>query len=48
MIAFLATVICLLAFYSGYVSGQHGWWWVAFSLLIIYGGVYKIINAGKK
>lgn len=44
MIAAIATIICLLIFYAGYVSGQHGWPWTAFGVVIIYGGVYKIIN----
>ena len=43
-VALLATIVCLLAYYSGYVSGGNGWWWTAFGLLIIYGGVYRIIN----
>ena len=46
MIAFVFTLITLLAFWSGYVSGGHGWWWVAFGCLIIYGGVYKFVDAG--
>lgn len=44
MVAALATIICLLAYYSGYISGGHGWWWTAFGLIIIYGGVYKLID----
>lgn len=46
LVAILASLICLLAFYSGYVAGPYGWWWVGFSVLIIYGGVYRLINAG--
>ncbi len=46
MIAILATLICLMAYYSGYVSGKFGWWWTVFGILIIYGAVYKIINTG--
>ena len=44
IIAAVATIIVLVAYYSGYVSGQYGWWWTAFGALIIYGGIYKIIN----
>lgn len=44
LVALSATIVCLLAFYSGYVSGKMGWWWTAFGLAIIYGGVYKLIN----
>ncbi|MBI2443918.1 MAG: hypothetical protein HYV42_01585 [Candidatus Magasanikbacteria bacterium] len=46
LVSLLATVICFLAFYSGYLAGGRQWWWVGFSVLIVYGGVYKIINAG--
>jgi hypothetical protein len=45
LVAFLSTLVAALAYYSGYVSGEHGWWWTAFSLAIVYGGVYKIIDA---
>ena len=44
VVAFLGTLVTLLAYFSGYVSGQYGWWWTAFGLLIIYGGIYKIID----
>ncbi|MCX6779748.1 MAG: hypothetical protein NT034_01030 [Candidatus Magasanikbacteria bacterium] len=45
LVAFLATAVATLAYISGYASGTHGWWWTAFGLAIIYGGVYKIIDA---
>lgn len=44
LVAILATIICLMAYYSGYVSGIFGWWWTVFAMLIIYGGVYKIMD----
>ncbi|MFH1291645.1 MAG: hypothetical protein ABIH87_00390 [bacterium] len=44
LVAVIATIICLMAYYSGYVSGTFGWWWTVFAMLIIYGGVYKIID----
>lgn len=44
LVAILATLICLAAYYSGYVSGMFGWWWTVFAILIIYGGIYKIID----
>ncbi|MFH1789478.1 MAG: hypothetical protein ABH832_00155 [bacterium] len=44
LVAMLATLICLLAYYSGYVSGLFGWWWTVFAVLIIYAAVYKIID----
>ncbi len=45
LVAFLATAVAGLAFISGYASGLHGWWWTAFGLAVVYGGVYKIIDA---
>lgn len=44
LVAIIATIICMFAYYSGYVSGTLGWWWTVFGLLIVYGGVYRIIN----
>lgn len=46
IIAAVATLVVLLGFCAGYVSGQYGWWWTGFALVIIYGAVYKIIDAG--
>ena len=46
LVSALAMVICLLAFFSGYVSGEHGWWWVAAGCFVIYGMVYKVIDVG--
>lgn len=45
-IAATATLVCLLAFVAGYFSGENGWWWTGFALLIIYGSVYKIVDMG--
>ncbi len=44
MVAFIAASICLMAYVSGYFSGQYGWWWTAGGILIVYGGVYRIID----
>lgn len=44
LVAIIATIICLLAYYSGYVSGMFGWWWSVFTMLIFYALVYKIID----
>lgn len=43
-IALTATVICILAYYAGYVSSPHGWWWTSLGVLIVYGGVYKLVD----
>ncbi len=44
LVAIIATLICVLAWFAGYVSGQHGWIWTVLGALIVYGGVYKIID----
>lgn len=44
MIAFLATIVAGFAYWAGYISGGQGWWWTAFGLVIIYGGIYNIID----
>lgn len=44
LIALAATLVCALAFYAGYISGGHGWWWTIFSVIIVYGGVYHLVN----
>lgn len=43
-VAFLATLICVLAYYSGWISSKFGWWWTIFGVLIIYGGIYRILK----
>ena len=43
-IALLATIVCILAYYAGYISSQHGLWWTVFAIAIIYGGVYKLVD----
>lgn len=45
LVAALITTICVLAYFAGYFSGPLGWWWTVFAVLIIYGMVYKIIDA---
>jgi len=44
LVALACTIVCALAFYAGYVSGQYGLWWAVFSLVIIYGGVFNLVN----
>ncbi len=46
VIAALATVVSLLAYTAGYFSGEYGWWWTVFAVLIVYGSVYKIVDVG--
>lgn len=44
MVAAIGTIICLFAYLAGYYSAPHGWWWTAFAVFIIYGGIYRIVN----
>lgn len=45
LIAFLGTAVCVLVFWAGYVSGQNGMWFSALGLVVIYGIIYKLIEA---
>ncbi len=44
IVAFCATLICVMAYYSGWVSSQSGWWWTVFGMFIIYGGIFSILK----
>lgn len=44
LVSALLTIVCLLAFFGGYISGVLGIWWTGFIVLVVYGGVYKIID----
>lgn len=46
LVAALATIICALAYFSGYFSGQSGWWWTVFGVFVIYGTIFKILDMG--
>ncbi|MDD2758227.1 MAG: hypothetical protein PHD72_02525 [Patescibacteria group bacterium] len=43
-VAFLIAGIALVAFIAGYFSGQFGWWWIGFAVLIVYGGVHSALK----
>lgn len=45
LVAFIATLVAALAYFAGYISGGYGWWWTVFALVIVYGIVYKVVNA---
>lgn len=45
-VAFVGVLIGCLIFFAGYVAGGYGWWWVSFGLIVIYGIIYKVIDAG--
>lgn len=46
LVAFMVTFVAGLAYFAGYVSGGFGWWWTVFAVLIVYGIVYSLIEAG--
>jgi len=43
-VALIATIICVMAYYSGYISHMFDLWWTVFGMLIVYGGIYKILD----
>lgn len=45
LITLLATLLFILIFFVGYNAGMNGWWWVAFTLPILYFIIYKLIDA---
>lgn len=44
LVAACATAICVLAYFSGWISGQFGWWWTIFAMLVVYGGIISILK----
>lgn len=44
--AIVATLVSAMAFFGGYIAGQYGWWWGAFGLIVVYGAIYKFVDAG--
>ena len=44
LIALCGTVVALLAYIAGYQSGQEGWWWTGFSLIVIYIAIVKLVD----
>ena len=46
MVAIFATLICGMAYFAGYFSGKEGWWWTVFAVLVVYGAIYKMVDAG--
>lgn len=43
-VAFTATAVCALAYLAGYFSAPLGWWWTVFTLVVVYGGIYALVN----
>jgi len=44
-IAFVATAICLLIYFAGYISGTLHWWWTVFALIVVYWITYHLVEA---
>ena len=44
VVSFLGTIVAFLAYYSGYVSAGHGWWWTGFGVFAIYLILYKLLD----
>jgi hypothetical protein len=43
-VAGLATLAGFLAYFSGYISGQHGFWWTFIGVGVIYYALYHLIE----
>jgi hypothetical protein len=43
-VSFIGTLVALLAFWAGYVSGGNGWWWAGFAVFIIYFAIYQLME----
>jgi len=43
-VAIMAVLVCGLAWWSGYVSGGHGWWLTGLGVLIIYPMIVKLLD----
>ena len=44
IISIIATLVAILIYVSGYVSGSHGWWWTMIALIAFYAAVYKLTD----
>lgn len=44
MVSFIGTLILFIAWFAGYTSGGHGWWWTGFGVLIFYGVIYALLE----
>lgn len=42
--SFLGTLALLIAWFGGYISGDHGWWWAGIGVLIFYGIIYSLLE----
>jgi hypothetical protein len=44
-ICVMATLVCLVVYWAGYVSGGLHWWWTVFAVLGVYLIVYHLVDA---
>jgi len=47
LVAFIGTLIVLLAFWAGYQAGQAGWWWSVLTVIVVYLGIYRLLDVGS-
>ena len=46
LICISGTVVAILAWLAGYISGSHSWWWTAIIVAVgMYIVIYKLIDA---
>lgn len=44
LISFLAMLVTLIAWVSGYFSAAREWWWTAFGVIFVYATIYQILE----
>lgn len=44
-IALVGSLVCLVAYWAGYVAGQTGLWFTIFGVVVIYAIIYKLIES---
>jgi hypothetical protein len=44
LISFLISVVLILVWTAGYISGLREWWFLVFGFVILYPLIYKLID----
>ncbi len=44
LIAFLATLVCIIVYAIAYYSGANGWWFSVLTVLVVYPIIYKLVD----
>lgn len=44
MISAIGTLVAILAYAAGYISGGLRWWWTVVVLIVIYVAIYKLVD----